>query len=121
MPEEFKQDCRLDSIKVSCTSKGAFSFEVKRYYDHNEDEPALVIQSIEKIYRVLKGKFNRYLINIASPAIMEITISPICDRNVLLRTIAVESLQGWVQIDCIRLYDRHSEERRFATHQPTKH
>lgn len=58
MSEEKKVDERLDSIKVAMTSKGAFSFEVKRYYNHCLDEPALVIQSIEKIYDVLKGKFK---------------------------------------------------------------
>ena len=47
-----------DSIKVNCTSKGAFSFEVKRYYDFRYDDPELVIKSIEKIYGILKGKFK---------------------------------------------------------------
>jgi len=58
MAEEKRTDERLDSIKVSCTSKGAFSFEVKRYYDFRYDDPTLVIQSIEKIYGVLKGEFK---------------------------------------------------------------
>jgi hypothetical protein len=50
MGEEIKQDERLDSIKVSMTSKGIFSFEVKRYFDFRHDESELVIKSIEKIY-----------------------------------------------------------------------
>ena len=58
MAEEIKQDERLDSIKVGCTSKGLYSFEVKRYYNHNGDDPELVIKSIEKTYSTLKEKFK---------------------------------------------------------------
>ena len=58
IPEEKRADERMDSIKVNCTSKGAYSFEVKRYYDFRHDEPKLVIQSIKKIYDELKESFK---------------------------------------------------------------
>lgn len=47
-----------DSIEVSCTSKGVYSFKVKRYYDFGQDEPPLVIKSIKKIYDELKESFK---------------------------------------------------------------
>ena len=59
MEEEKRIDERLDSIKVAMTSKGLYSFEVKRYYDFSHDEPKLVIASIKKIYEQLKESFNQ--------------------------------------------------------------
>ena len=58
MPEEKRTDERLDSIKVNMTSKGLYSFEVKRYYDFRYDEPKLVIASIKKMYDELKNSFQ---------------------------------------------------------------
>lgn len=56
--EEKKEIERLDSIKVNLTSTGKYSYEVKRYYDYSEDDPAVVIKSIKEIYERLKGEFN---------------------------------------------------------------
>ena len=58
MVEEVKQDERLDSIRVSQGASEKFGFEVKRYFDYSKDDPKLVIQSIEKMYDELKGKFK---------------------------------------------------------------
>ena len=49
---------RRDSIKVSRTATGKFSFEVKRYYDFGKTMPGDVIEQIEGIYNELEKRFR---------------------------------------------------------------
>jgi len=57
MEEQTKTYERLDSIEISMTSKGAYSFKIKRYYDYSQDDPELVIKSIKKMHDNLRQTF----------------------------------------------------------------
>ena len=48
---------KQDSIKVSKTATGKFSFEVKRYYDFDKTNPEEIIEQIETIYERLERTF----------------------------------------------------------------
>jgi len=58
MNELEKVDERPDSIEVAQGASGKFSFKVKRYYNHNEDDPKLVIDSMKKAYDYAKVTFE---------------------------------------------------------------
>jgi len=47
-----------DSIKVSRTAAGKYSFEVKRYYDFDKTKPEDIIEQIEDIYEELGKRFS---------------------------------------------------------------
>jgi len=47
-----------DSIKVSRTTTGKYSFEIKRYYDFKTEPHEKVIKSIEDISKSLSEKFK---------------------------------------------------------------
>jgi hypothetical protein len=49
---------KRDSIKVSRTATGKFSFEVKRYYDFDKTKPDDVIKQIAGIYEELEKRFS---------------------------------------------------------------
>ena len=49
---------KQDSIKINRTSKGAYSWEIKRYYDFDKMSFEQVIQQIEKIDKELANKFR---------------------------------------------------------------
>ena len=47
-----------DSIRVSRTTTGKFSFEVKRYYDFDKTKPEVIIEQIKGIYEKLESCFS---------------------------------------------------------------
>ena len=49
---------KQDSIKVSKTATGKFSFEVKRYYDFDKTDPEEIIEQIKRIYEELEKGFG---------------------------------------------------------------
>lgn len=58
MEEENKQSERPDSISVSRTSKGAYSWDIKRYFDASIDDHELVIKHMKRIEEKLKEVFR---------------------------------------------------------------
>lgn len=49
---------KRDSIRVSMTSAGKFSFDVKRYYDFGKTKPEVIVGQIDGIYTELAKKFS---------------------------------------------------------------
>lgn len=49
---------RTDSIKVSRTSAGKYSWEIKCYYNPIESSEGFVIEKIEAINMTLRDKFQ---------------------------------------------------------------
>ena len=49
---------KQDSIKVSRTATGRFSFEVKRYYNFDKTKPEEIIEQIKQIYEELEKRFR---------------------------------------------------------------
>ncbi len=49
---------KRDSIRVSMTSAGKFSYDVKRYYDFDKTDSDDVIRQIEDIYIELANRFR---------------------------------------------------------------
>jgi hypothetical protein len=49
---------RTDSIKVSRTTAGKYSWEIKCYYNPAESNEGFIIQKIEAINMTLKDKFK---------------------------------------------------------------
>ena len=57
MEKENKME-KTDSIKVSRGMGGKYSFEIKRYYDSDKDDPEQVIENMKKIEDKLNEEFK---------------------------------------------------------------
>lgn len=55
--EEIQND-KQDSIEISRTAKGSYTWKIKRYYDHSKTTHEDIIEQIEKIDSKLKAKFE---------------------------------------------------------------
>ncbi len=58
LPAEEIQNEKQDSIEISRTAKGTYTWKIKRYYDHSKTTPEMIIKQVEEIDRELKKKFR---------------------------------------------------------------
>jgi hypothetical protein len=58
MPAEELQNDKQDSIEISRTAKGTYSWKIKRYYNFEKEKSKDVIDHLEKIDQELKTKFG---------------------------------------------------------------
>lgn len=58
MNEENVVKERTDSIKVSKTAKGDYTWEIKMYYDPKESSPIEVILNLKEVDLSLKKEFG---------------------------------------------------------------
>lgn len=56
--EETRINERTDSIKLSRTSKGLYSHEIKIYYNGTDTNPNEIIEKIDNIDKKLKETFK---------------------------------------------------------------
>jgi len=49
---------KQDSIEVSRTSKGAYSWKMKLYYDGTKDDSGIIIKKLEQMDTELKYQFG---------------------------------------------------------------
>jgi len=52
------QNNKVDSIKVSRTTAGKYSWEIKCYYDPDHSNEGFIIEKIEAINTTLQAKFK---------------------------------------------------------------
>jgi len=58
LPAEELQNDKQDSIEISRTTRGSYTWKIKRYYDKGKTKSNEVIDHIEKIDKELKKKFG---------------------------------------------------------------
>lgn len=58
LPAEELQNDKQDSIEINRTTKGTYTWKIKRYYDQSNTKSGDVIEHLEKINNELKNKFG---------------------------------------------------------------